>query len=139
MAYTLSDPFRSLRIVLRLCGAVMALLGLALLLAPMGALANWFTLAASPLWPLRLAGGGLLTLGIYYLLASSERILGLPVLVTCALGNGLAAIILVTAYLQQDLAGLTWLGQLLLILVFMIYLVGAVTPLRYLRAEYRIE
>jgi len=138
MAYTLSDPFRPLRTVLRIFGVTMLLAGLLLLLLPGDRLTAWLALTA-PLWPARLAGAGLLTLGIYYLLAAGERAVGLPALVTCSLGNGLPAVVIVAAYLQQDMAALGWPARIALIAFFAIFLTGAVTPLRYLRAEYQAD
>lgn len=138
MAYTLSDPFRPLRTVLRICGVTMLLAGLLLLLLPGDRLTAWLALMA-PLWPARLAGAGLLTLGIYYLLAAGERAVGLPALVSCSLGNGLQAVVIVAAYLQQDMAALGWPARIALIAFFAIFLTGAVTPLRYLRAEYQAD
>ena len=138
MAYTLSDPFRPLRTVLRICGVTMLLAGLLLLLLPGDRLTAWLALTA-PLWPARLAGAGLLTLGIYYLLTAGERAVGLPALVTCSLGNGLPAVVIVAAYLQQDMAALGWPARIALIAFFAIFLTGAVTPLRYLRAEYQAD
>ena len=135
MAYTLSDPFRPLRTVLRVCGVTMLLAGLLLLLLPAGPLASWLAITA-PLW---LAGAGLLTLGVYYLLAAAERGIGLPTLVTCSLGNGLPAVVIVSAYLQQDMAALGWPARIVLVLLFVAFLAGAVAPLRYLRAEYQAE
>ena len=138
MAYTLSDPFRPLRTVLRMCGVTMLLAGLLLLLLPGDRLTGWLALVA-PLWPARLAGAGLLTLGVYYLLAAGDRAVGLPALVTCSLGNGLPAVVIVAAYLQQDMVALSWPARIALIGLFAIFLTGAVTPLRYLRAEYQAD
>jgi hypothetical protein len=58
-------------------------------------------------------------------------------MITCMTGNGLFAGVVLISYLQQDLANLTPVGLGALIVVFVIALIGAVTPLRYLRAEYR--
>ena len=96
MAYTLSDPFRSLRGVLRLCGAASLLAGLIFLLTPGAAITAALGLGAGPLWPLRLAGATLLTLGVHYLLSAGERSIGLPVLASCALGNGLPAVLVLS-------------------------------------------
>ena len=138
MAYTLSDPFRPLRTVLRVCGVIMLLAGLLLLLLPAGPLADWLAITV-PLWPVRLAGAGLLTLGVYYLLAAAERGIGLPALVTCSLGNGVPAVVIVSAYLQQDMAALGWPARIVLVFLFAVFLAGAVAPLRYLRAEYQAD
>jgi len=139
MAYTLSDPFRGLRGVLRLSGAASLLTGLIFLLLPGSAAVALFGLTHGPLWPLRLAGAGLLTLGVACLLNAGERVIGLPVLVTCALGNGLPAVLVVTAYLQRELAAFTWPLQIAMLGLFVIWLIGAVLPLRFLRAEFQAE
>jgi hypothetical protein len=138
MAYTLTDPFGPLRGVLRLCGGVDLLLGAGLVFTPQ-LLLPAVGLPVGSLWSVQLAGGLLLVLGVYFLLAASERLPGLPAIVTCALGNGIPAVILLFSYLRQDLVGISWLGQAGLILLFIVLLIGAVTPLRYLRAEYRAD
>ena len=66
-----------------------------------------------------------------------RRFLSTAALVTCMLGNGLVALVILLGYLGREFDGLTWLGQLLLIVIFGICLVGAVMPIRYLRADYR--
>lgn len=137
MAYTLSDPFRSLRVVLRLCGAASLATGAFFLLWPPSSLIEWMGLGVGPLWPLRLAGAGLLTLGLFYLLASGERTIGLSALATCALGNGLPAVLVVVAYLQREMAAFSWPAQAAMLILFVIWLIGAVAPLRFLRAPYQ--
>ena len=137
MAYTLTDPFRALRGVLRFNGATFLMLAFGLLLASLGLFGAENPVATGLLWPLRLAMAGLTTLGVYFLLAAAERFLSTTALVTCMLGNGLVALVILLAYLGRELDGLTWLGQLLLIVIFAICLVGVVTPIRYLRADYR--
>lgn len=139
MAYTLNDPYRSLRVVLRLSGVAALLTGLLFLLLPGSVVATTLGLAPGPLWPLRLAGAGLLTLGVTYLLTAGERDIGLPALVACSLGNGLPAILVVTAYLQREMATFAWPLQAGMIVLFVIWLLGAVTPLRFLRAEVQAE
>jgi hypothetical protein len=47
--------------------------------------------------------------------------------------NSLLALVLLGAYLRQELTGLSSVGQLLLVLIFLFYLLGAVIPLRYIR------
>jgi hypothetical protein len=100
-------------------------------------LTEWGAAASEVEWPLRMAGAFVITLGIYYLLAANERALGTTAMITCIVGNGLFAGVVLLAYLQQDLANLTPVGLGALLVVFVIALVGAVAPLRYLRAEYR--
>lgn len=125
--------------VLRLSGVASLLAGLLFLLLPGAVATTTLGLGAGPLWPLRLAGAGLLTLGVAHLLNAGERDIGLPALVTCALGNGLPAILVVTAYLQREMAAFAWPLQAGMIVLFVIWLIGAVTPLRFLRAEYQAE
>lgn len=137
MAYTLNDPYRSLRGVLRLSGIASLLTGLLFLLLPAAVANTLLGLAPGPLWPLRLAGATLLTLGVAHVLNAGERDIGLPTLVTCALGNGLPAILVVTAYLQREMTTFAWPLQAGMIVLFIIWLIGAVAPLRFLRAEVR--
>ena len=137
MAYTLTDPFNSLRNVLRTSGATGLLLGGTMLVFPRLVLTEWGATADDAEWPLRMAGAFLLTLGVYYLLAANERAIDTTAMITCITGNGLFAAVVLFAYLQQDLVNLTPVGLGALIVVFVVALVGAVAPLRYLRAEYR--
>jgi hypothetical protein len=137
MAYTLTDPLNPLRNVLRMSGSTALLLGGTMLLFPRLVLTEWGTPGTAANWPMRLAGAFLLTLGIYYLLAANERSVGTTAMVTCITGNGLLAVVLLIAYLQGDLANLTPVGLGALLVVFVLALIGAVAPLRYLRAEYR--
>lgn len=137
MAYTLTDPLNPLRNVLRLTGSTALLLGGTMLVFPRLVLTEWGAPATGVNWPLRLAGAFLITLGLYYLLAANERTVGTTAMIICMTGNGMLAAVLLLAYLQQDLANLTPVGLGALLVVFVIALIGAVAPLRYLRAEYR--
>ena len=137
MAYTLTDPLNPLRNVLRAAGSTALLLGGTMLIFPRLVLTEWGAPETNVNWPVRLAGAFLITLGVYYLLAANERTVGTTAMITCITGNGLLAAVLLMAYLQQDLADLTPVGLGALFIVFVIALIGAVTPLRYLRAEYR--
>lgn len=138
MAYTLTDHFRPLRLIMRINGLTIGiLLGLLLLLAPRGVLSDWGLLAGGYGWPFRLAGAALIALGLFLLLLASGDMIGLSLLLTLTGTNALFALVLLVAYLQQELIHLNGLGRILLIVVFILCLAGAVTPLRYLRAEYR--
>lgn len=138
MAYSLNDVYRFLRLVMRIDGVIVGLgLGLLLSGAPRSALAEWGVHAAGPVWPVRLAGGLLITLGVLLLLSAQERIVGGPSMVAMSLGNGVIAFVLLIAYLQQELAMLNLFGRLLLVVVFVVCLIGAVFPVHYVRAEYR--
>jgi hypothetical protein len=137
MAYTLTDPLSPLRNVLRVTGSTSLLLGGTMLIFPRLVLTEWGAPESEVEWPVRLAGAFLLTLGLYYLQAANERTVGTTAMITCITGNGLFAAVLLAAYLQQDLANLTPVGLGALFVVFVIALIAGVTPLRYLRAEYR--
>jgi hypothetical protein len=108
-----------------------------MLICPRLVLTEWGAPESPVNWPIRLGGTFLITLGIYYLLAANERTVGTTAMITCITGNGLLAAVLLLAYLQQDLTDLTPVGLGMLFVVFVVALVGAVAPLRYLRAEYR--
>jgi hypothetical protein len=136
MAYTLGDPFRSLRLILRVNGFLVGIvLGLLLLVTPRTLLLAWGLFESGSLWPLRLAGAGQIGLGIFFFLTASQDYLSKLTLITTVLTNGVLALVLLTAYLQQELTQLSTVGQLLFVLVFLLYLLGAVIPLRYVRGS----
>lgn len=134
MAYTLGDPFRTLRLMLRINGFLVGIvLGLMLLAAPRTWLLSWGVYVGGAIWPLRLAGTTQIALGIFFFLMATQDYLSKAFLWTMVLTNSILAIVLLTAYLQQELAGLSTVGQMFVIVVFFLYLLGAVIPLRYVR------
>lgn len=136
MAYTLGDPFRSLRLILRINGFfVGVVLGLLLLLAPRTLLLAWGIYESGPGWPLRLAGASQIGLGIFFFLTANQDYLSKLTLFTIVVTNGVLVMVLLTAYLQQELANLSVIGQALFVLIFLLYLMGAVIPLRYIRGN----
>ncbi|RIK36942.1 MAG: hypothetical protein DCC55_25805 [Chloroflexi bacterium] len=138
MAYTLSDHYRPLRIALRVNGSTVGVaLGLALLTLSRHALAAWGLYQGGSLWPMRLAGAALLALGLLFLLIASQPEIGLSMLVPIITANTLIALVLLVGYFQQEFAGLTIAGRILLVIIFALCLVGVLAPLPYLRAEYR--
>lgn len=137
MAYSLGDPYRPLRIVLRMNGLLVGLgLGTLLAFIPGAVMANTGLQGSGGLWVARLAGAALIALGALFVLAAGQRALDLPLLIACALFHGLAALLLLVSYLQRELTGLALFGQIALLLVFILCLAGALAPVRYLRAEY---
>ena len=137
MAYSLGDPYRPLRIVLRMNGLLVGLgLGTLLAFIPGAVMANTGLQGSGGLWVARLAGAALIALGALFVLAAGQRALELPLLIACALFHGLAALLLLVSYLQRELTGLALFGQIALLLVFILCLAGALAPVRYLRAEY---
>ena len=138
MAYTLTDQFRPLRRTMRLNGITVGLaLGLLLFLLPQTILSAWGLYTGGALWPVRATGAVLIALGLLFFLTASQEVISLPLLLGMTIANGLLALVLLMAYLQQELSGLTPIGRLLLILVFLLCLIGAVTPIRYFRIENR--
>lgn len=138
MAYSLGDPFRPLRLVMRLNGTVLGLLGgLGLLLLRQNTFVQLGVLQSEVGWPLRLAGAALLALGAFLILAANERTIELSVLVSMFVAHTLFALVLLNSYLRDEFTGLNFLGQFFLIVIFILCLAGAVSPLRYFQAEYR--
>ncbi len=136
MAYTLGDPFRALRLMLRINGFLVGIvLGLSLLIAPRTLLLGWGIYDGGTIWPLRLAGTSQMALGAFFFIMATQDYLSKAVLWTITLTNSILALVLLTAYLQQELAGLSTMGQVLFVLVFLLYLLGAVIPLRYVRGD----
>ncbi len=134
MAYTLGDPFRGLRLMLRINGVLVGIvLGLLLLAAPRTWLLAWGIYTGDVIWPLRFAGTSQIALGAFFFLMATQDYLSKAILFTIILTNSILALVLLTAYLQQELAGLSAVGQVLMVLVFLLYLLGAVIPLRYVR------
>ena len=137
MAYTLTDPFAPLCTIFRLSSATALLWGSLMLFLPRAVLTEWGTPDAQLTWPVRLAGALLCVFGIFFLLAANEHAIGVSTMVACTMSNGLTAVVLLVAYLQREFVDMSLFGLIALIVIFVICLIGAVAPLRYLRAEYR--
>lgn len=139
MAYTLSDHFRPLRIVMRCNGLLVGvILGLLFLSLSKATLSAWGLYTGGLLWPLRLAGALLLSFGLIFLLAANQSLISLLMLLTMSIANGLIAFVMLFAYFQQELSQVALGGRILFVLLFLLCLISAITPLRYLRAEYRL-
>lgn len=137
MAYSLNDLYHGLRLIMRANGLLLGLLlGGAVLVFPRATLSAAGLAPEAALWPGRVAGALLVALGLNLLLAAQERIVSSVNMVTMVVANALVAIVLLLAYLNQEFSGLSRLGQIGLVLVFVICLAGAVVPLRYLRTDY---
>jgi hypothetical protein len=137
LAYSLNDLYRGLRRVMRLDGVVVGGGGgLLLLAAPRELLATLGIFSGEPLWPLRLAGALLCALGVGLLMAAQPRIVSTASMVVMFLANGLTALVLLRGYLQGEFVGLNWVGQIGLVLLFLICLISTLVPLRYLRTDY---
>ena len=110
--------------------------GLLLLLFPRGLMTTAGLYAGEALWPYRLIGGLLLALGVLLLMSAQERVVSTASMVTMIIANGATAVVLVVGYLQGEFAGLGLIGQILLVLLFLVALVSAIVPVRYLRTDY---
>ena len=134
MAYTLGDPFRPLRLILRLNGiGIGLLLGLLFLLAPSAVMVGWGLVRDTTMWPLRLAGASQIALGCFLLIASGQDYMARGLLFTATLTHSLWAMIILVAYFQRELDQLIFSGRIVLVMIFFFCLVGAVTPLHYIR------
>lgn len=134
MAYSLNDPYRLYRYVLR-ANALLCGLGLGLLLLgqPHWAadLLGW-PMPRQTLWPVRLGGAGLAGTGLLFLdLAAQPVIRGRSSLVVIAC-NALLAGVVLTAYLTGDLVPTAPVGIGVLLILFLNQLVCVVLPVTYL-------
>jgi hypothetical protein len=137
LAYSLNDLYHGLRLIMRANGLLIGLiLGGAMLVFPRTTLSAAGLAPDAALWPGRMAGALLVALGLNLLIAAQERIVHSASMVMMVVANGLVAVVLLLAYLNQEFGALGRLGQIGLVLVFAICLVSAVVPLRYLRTDY---
>jgi hypothetical protein len=136
LAYSLNDLYGGLRSVMRMNGLVIGLGGGALLFFPRGLMTAAGLYNGEALWPYRLAGGLLVALGLQFLLSAQDRIVSTAGMVTMIVANGVMAIVLLMGYLQGEFAGLGLWGQIALVLFFLLCLISAIVPVRYLRTDY---
>jgi hypothetical protein len=137
LAYSLNDLYSGLRSVMRTNGLVIGFaVGLLLLLLPRWLMTTAGLYAGETLWPYRLIGGLLLALGILLLLSAQDRVVSTASMVTMIIANGSMAVVLVVGYLQGEFAGLGLIGRILLVLLFLLSLISAIVPVRYLRTDY---
>jgi hypothetical protein len=138
MAYSLADPYRPLRLVMRVNGVLIGLaLGALLLLASPGLLARIGLHLSGSLLEARLSGAALLGVGLFLLGNSSVREIDMAQLVPCVVFHALLALVLILAWFRGDLAALGLTGQIALLILFGLCLVGTLAPVRYFGAEYR--
>src|SRR5262245_32810674 len=115
MAYSLGDPYRPLRLVLRLNGVIVGLgFGALLSLAPHAWLVGMGWSQGGAALPWRMAGAGLVTVGLFLLLSAGNREIDTAVLAPTLVFHALLAVVLLVGYLRGDLAGLNAVGGLLL-------------------------
>jgi hypothetical protein len=140
MAYTFTDHYRTVRMILRVDGLVVGVgLGMLLLIYPVDLLSELGFAASGPAWAARVGGSGLMGLGIGLIAAAHEPELRAASLLAAMVSNGLLALSLLFAYFQGELAELSAWGFLLLILLFVICLLTTVLPIPYVRGIQRLE
>ncbi|MCB0116791.1 MAG: hypothetical protein R2873_05305 [Caldilineaceae bacterium] len=139
MAYTFTDHYRPVRLMMRVDGLVVGLgLGTLLLIYPVDLLMDLGFDAGDPAWPARVAGSALIGLGIGLFAASAEPELRAASLLTAMISNVLIAVSLLLAYFQGELSNLSPWGLLLLIVIFVTCLVTGVLPIPYMRGLDRV-
>jgi hypothetical protein len=74
--------------------------------------------------------------GVTLLLAAQERIVSAASMVAMLIANALVALVLVVSYLQGEFAGMGLVAQIVLVLLFLLCLISAIVPVRYLRTDY---
>ena len=137
MAYSLNDLYGGLRSVMRVNGLVVGVgAGLLLLLFPRGVMDVAGLSTGEAVWPYRLIGSLLLALGAMLLISAQERVVSTASMVAMIIANALMAIVLLVGYMQGEFGGLGLFGQMGLVLIFLICLISAIVPVRYLRTDY---
>jgi hypothetical protein len=137
LAYSLNDLYSGLRSVMRVNGLVVGLgIGVLLLFFPRGVLTLAGLYGGEPLWPHRMAGSLLMAHGIMLLNSAQDRVVSAASMVSMLIANALLAIVLLVSYLQGEFSGMGLWGQIVLVIVFVLCLVSAIVPVRYLRTDY---
>ena len=137
MAYSLNDLYGGLRSVMRVNGLVVGVgAGLLLLLFPRGVMDVAGLSTGEAVWPYRLIGSLLLALGAMLLISAQDRVVSTASMVAMIIANALMAIVLLVGYMQGEFGGLGLFGQIGLVLIFLICLISAIVPVRYLRTDY---
>ena len=110
--------------------------GLLLLLFPRGVMDVAGLSTGEAVWPYRLIGSLLLALGAMLLISAQERVVSTASMVAMIIANALMAIVLLVGYMQGEFGGVGLFGQIGLVLIFLICLISAIVPVRYLRTDY---
>lgn len=137
MAYSLNDLYSGLRSVMRMNGLVVGLgMGVLLLFFPRGVLSTAGLTTGEALWPYRMIGSLLVAQGVMLLISAQDRLVSTASMIAMLVGNALLAIVLMVGYLQGEFVGMGLVGQILLVLLFLLCLISAIVPVRYLRTDY---
>ncbi len=133
MAYSLNDPYRGLRMALRIDGFVVGLAwGGLLLAAPQLLQALWAGSEIASLWVWRLGGAGLVAMGLAFLELSWRTTISRLSTLTVILVNSVLGGTLFQAYVSGAVTPPQIWGKLLLLGLFLCNLVCVILPWMYL-------
>jgi len=137
MAYSLGDPYRPLRVLMRTNGVLLGLgMGMGLSLGTPALLRSLGYYSEGPLLPLRLAGVTLIALGLFLIGAAGRYPIERSTLIPCIVFHALLAVTLLLGYLRNEIVIGNLFALIVLLGAFLLCLPGALVPLRYFGAEY---
>ena len=132
MAYSLNDPYRGLRTVLRVDGVLVGLAWGGVLLAAPQLLQNlWTDSETVSLWVWRIGGAGLIAMGLAFLELSGRPVISRLSALTVMLVNGVMGGVLFQAYVSGALIPPQIWGKLLLLGLFLCNLICVILPWVY--------
>ena len=138
MAYSLNDPYRGLRIALRLDASLVGLAwGGLLLLAPQLLEKLWLGTEIFSLWAWRLSGTCLLAMGLTFLELSWRPTISRLSAFTVMFVNGILGGVLFQAYVTGAIVPPQVWGQMLLLSLFLCNLTCVILPWAYLGEDLR--
>lgn len=133
MAYSLNDPYRGLRIALRLDAALVGLAwGGLLLAAPQILEEHWFGTEMIGHWAWRLSGACLLAMGLTFLELSWRPTISRLSAFTVMAVNGFLGGVLFQAYVNGTISPPQMWGQVALLILFLCNLTCVILPWAYL-------
>lgn len=133
MAYSLNDPYRGLRVALRVDGCLVGFAwGGLLLAAPQLLQALWTDAETVSLWVWRLGGAGLMAMGLVFLELSWRTTISRLSTLAVILVNGMLGGVLFQAYVSGAIVPPQIWGKLLLLGLFLCNLICVVLPWAYL-------
>ncbi len=133
MAYSLNDPYRGLRMLLRVDGVLVGLVwGGLLLVAPQTLQLLWIGSETGSLWVWRMGGAGLVAMGLVFLELSWRPAISRLSSLTVMLVNGVMGGVLFQAYVSGAIVPPQIEGKLLLLGLFLCNLICVILPWGYL-------
>ncbi len=133
MAYSLNDPYRGLRLVLRIDASLVGLvLGGSLLFAPQFLHTLWTNSEMNSFWMWRLGGAGLVAMGLSFLELSTRPAISPSSAFSVMLANGVLGVVLFQAYVSGAVNPPQIWGRLTLLALFLCNLTCVILPWAYL-------